>query len=144
MTTHSDTRTTAGDIMTRDVVTISPDNSIGTAALTMRVHDIGALPVVDDRGRLLGLITDRDIVIHGVADEADPANTRVDALGLSLPRTVADDVELATVHEVMRSARVRRLPVVRGRDLVGMISISDLVRHSPGAEILQTEEILLA
>jgi CBS domain-containing protein len=112
--------------MTASVVTVSRDTPLADAARLMRDSDVGPLPVADE-GRLVGVLTDRDITIRAVADGRDPFSTRVDEV--MTPKVVCcldtDDVEHAA--EMMQSAQLRRLLVVSedGR-LAGIVSLGDL------------------
>jgi CBS domain-containing protein len=114
------------EAMTPSVVTVSRDTPLADAARLMRDSDVGPLPVADE-GRLVGVLTDRDITIRAVADGRDPFSTRVDEV--MTPKVVCcldtDDVEHAA--EMMQSAQLRRLLVVSedGR-LAGIVSLGDL------------------
>ena len=112
------------DVMTPNPRTVSPDDSIQNAARIMRDEDTGAIPVVEN-GRPVGLVTDRDIVVRAVADGAqldrpvrDIATTNIVA--------VSPDMSTREANELMREHQVRRLPVVDGDRLVGMVSLGDL------------------
>jgi CBS domain-containing protein len=112
--------------MTPAVVTVSRDTPLADAARLMRDSDVGPLPVADG-GRLVGVLTDRDITIRAVAEGKDPFSTRVDEV--MTPKVVccldSDDVERAA--ELMQSAQLRRLLVVSddGR-LAGIVSLGDI------------------
>ena len=114
------------DVMTPDVSFVEPGTPILEIARKMRDNDIGSMPVVED-GRLVGMVTDRDIVVRVVADGADlGSKTARDAMS---PRVLYcfDDEELEAVLENMGDQQVRRLPVVnRDKRLVGMVSLGDL------------------
>jgi CBS domain-containing protein len=114
------------DIMTREVATVDPKASIALAARSMRDHDVGCLPVVEGE-RLIGMITDRDIVVRGVAEALDPHRAGVrEAMSATAvacsPEQPVDDAEA-----LMGAHRISHLPVVdrRGR-LVGLVSLRDL------------------
>lgn len=116
--------TTVKDVMTRNVKIISPDQNLRDAAMAMAKHDIGALPV-GDHGRLIGLITDRDIAIKGVArgKAADTAVRDVMCAGI---RYCFEDEDIVAVADNMADLGVRRLPVVnREKELVGIVSLSN-------------------
>jgi CBS domain-containing protein len=121
----------ASDLMSRDVLTVYPDDRVGYAARQMRDMDCGALPVVDREGRLIGMITDRDITMRLVANEADTHNAIVaDCMTDGAFASHADD----SVRECMRQMsrhRIRRLPIVNDRgQVIGVISQGDLARHA--------------
>ena len=117
------------DIMTDRAVTVGPMEPIAAAARLMKRHNLGALPVCDDTGRLRGVITDRDIATRCVAGDLDPADTAVREImsrGIATCRA-EDDVDDAL--RTMGTERVRRLPVVSGGKVVGMVSLGDLARR---------------
>jgi len=127
------------DVMTPNPRTVSPDDSIQNAARIMRDEDTGAIPVVEN-GRTIGLVTDRDIVVRAVADGGrldrpvrDIATTNIVA--------VTPDMSTREANELMREHQVRRLPVVEGDRLVGMVSLGDLAvkesRESRSGETLE-------
>lgn len=111
--------------MTQTPHTISPDLNAADAAGLMRSEDIGALPVVDD-GKLVGLITDRDLVLRVLADRKDPMECRVGDILTRSPVTVTPDMKLSEARELMEEHKVRRLPVMKGEELVGILSIGDV------------------
>ena len=121
----------AGELMSRDVITVYPEDRIGYAARLMRDYDFGALPVVDREGRLIGMITDRDISMRLVANEADTHNTVVaDCMTDGAFACHAED----SVRECMRQLsrhRIRRLPIINDwGHVVGIVSQGDLARHA--------------
>jgi CBS domain-containing protein len=121
----------ARDVMTRDVVTLHPSDSIERAARLMRECDCGAIPVVDDDGRLLGMITDRDITIRLVARGIDIRNALVDDAMTDDSLACHLDDPLEDCMRVMSRHKIRRLPLVddRGR-VVGIISQADLAEYA--------------
>ena len=116
------------DLMNPSVVTIEPGSSAALAARLISRHNVGALPVCGDDRRLRGVVTDRDIVLRCVAAEEDPAQTPVRDIMTRGCATVspADDCREAT--RLMSQHQVRRLPVVEGGKLVGVISLGDVAR----------------
>jgi CBS domain-containing protein len=128
------------EAMTPEVVTVPPEALLVDAARLMRDSDIGPLPVCED-GRLLGVLTDRDITVRAVASGKDPRSTRV--AEVMTPEVVSclesDDVRRAA--EVMQSAQLRRLLVVSpdGR-LAGIVSLGDLALQT-GDEVLTGETL---
>lgn len=114
------------DLMTQSVVTITPGESAALAARLLARHNVGALPVCGEDGRLRGIVTDRDIVLRCVAAEEDPGHTCVRDIMSRNCATVepGDDAREAT--RMMASAQVRRLPVTQEGRVVGMISLGDL------------------
>jgi CBS domain-containing protein len=113
------------DAMTPTVETASPSDSLSEAAQTMKAADIGALPVVD-RGRLVGVLTDRDIVMRAVAEGADVNSVEVGAIASRDPVTTTPEESLDTALALMAEHRVRRLPVVADGMLVGVLAQADV------------------
>jgi CBS domain-containing protein len=114
------------DVMTADVSFVEPTTPILEIARKMRDHDIGSTPVVDNE-RLVGMVTDRDIVVRIVADGGDPrVKTARDAMSPGVLYCF-DDESVEAVLENMGDQQIRRLPVVnRGKRLVGVVSLGDL------------------
>jgi CBS domain-containing protein len=124
-------------IMTRDVRLLSPNNTIREAATLMAEIDAGALPV-GENDRLVGMVTDRDIVVRGVA-LGKPIDTRVSAVMSREMLYCFDTDEIDNVARNMGKAQVRRLPVVNSdKRLVGIVSLGDLARKDDPATIGQT------
>lgn len=121
----------AGDLMSRNVLTVYPDDRIGYAARLMRDNDFGALPVVDQEGRLIGILTDRDISMRLVANEADTHNTIVaDFMTDGAFACHADDPIRECMRQMSRH-QVRRLPIVNDwGQVVGIVTQGDLARHA--------------
>lgn len=116
------------DIMTDRLIVVGQQEPIASAARLMKRHNLGALPVCDDDGRLRGLITDRDIVIRCVAADMDPADTKIREIMSRGITTCAAGEDVDDVVRTMGAEQVRRLPVVDGGKLVGMVSLGDLTR----------------
>ena len=112
------------DVMTPNPRTLSPDDSIQNAARLMRDEDTGAIPLVEN-GRPIGLVTDRDIVVRAVADGGQ-LNRPVRDIATTNLVAVTPDMSTREANELMREHQVRRLPVVEGERLVGMVSLGDL------------------
>jgi CBS domain-containing protein len=112
------------DVMTPNPRTLSPNDSIQSAARLMRDEDTGAIPVVDN-GRPVGLVTDRDIVVRAVADGGQLDRPVRDIATTNLV-AVTPDMSTREANELMREHQIRRLPVIEGERLVGMVSIGDL------------------
>ncbi|HJQ39387.1 MAG TPA: CBS domain-containing protein [Thermoanaerobaculia bacterium] len=114
------------DVMTPNPDCISSDASIQDAARIMKEKDTGVVPVVDGK-RVVGLITDRDIVVRGIAEGKDLSSCRVDELMTKSVRSVREDAPVDEVLTLMSSSEIRRVPVVNGQDeIVGIISIGDI------------------
>jgi CBS domain-containing protein len=120
-----------GDVMTRDPRTVSLGDSLAGAARIMKEEDVGSLPVVDADGRLVGILTDRDIVVRVVAEAVDAQAAKVgDAASRDLVTASAQD-DLVEALEVMARHRVRRLPIVDDGRLVGVIAQADVALEAP-------------
>ena len=117
------------DIMSDNVVSISPDEPVSAAAKLLKSRNIGALPVCDGSGRLRGIITDRDIVTRCVALDTDPRDVKVSELMSRGVITAGPFDELEQAVRIMSGDQVRRIPVVDGGKLVGMVSLCDMARN---------------
>lgn len=121
----------ANDRHIRDVMTPNPEcvtekDSIRDVARIMKDKDTGVVPVVDGR-KIIGLITDRDIVVRGVAEGKDISTVRVNELMTKSVRTVREDSSVNDALELMSHADIRRVAVVNSNDeLVGIVSIGDI------------------
>jgi CBS domain-containing protein len=116
------------DIMTDRIAYVGPDASVEQAAQLMQKHNVGSVPVVDHQG-LVGIVTDRDIVVRGIAHGRDAANTPVSEVMTSEIHSVTQDMSLSQVAEIMSQYQVRRVPVVEENRLVGIVSLGDLATH---------------
>lgn len=116
---------TVSDLMTRDPETVEADESVLEAARRMRDADSGDVIVLDN-GRVVGILTDRDIAIRVVAEGKDSSTPVRDACSASDLQTVGPDTSLAQAVQLMRSHAVRRLPVVENDQAVGILSLGDL------------------
>jgi CBS domain-containing protein len=108
----------------KQVETIEVEATLAEAAQMMADHNVGALIVTDGRD-IAGIVTDRDLVVRGLAHKL-PAESRIDAVMTLDPVLVDVDCSLEDVVEVFRTHAVRRLPVIRGGELAGMITCDDL------------------
>ena len=117
------------DLMTRNVMTVNLNDRVSTAGRLMWECDCGALPVVDDSGRTIGMITDRDICMSAVLQDRSPSTIPVsEAMSRELHACMARD-DLASAEDLMRRHQIRRIPVldVDGHP-VGILSLADVVR----------------
>ena len=119
---------TIRDIMTRDVEKAAPETSLRDAAQLMRSRDIGSLPVCEGR-RVIGVVTDRDIAVRGVAEGRDPGSTPVREVMSTAVVSVREDADLADAERLMHDRQLRRLPVVDDHgELVGYLAMARLAR----------------
>lgn len=117
--------TTVSDVMTRDVRSLSPTDTVAAAAQAMEQLDVGVIPVCED-DKLLGVVTDRDIVIRAVAQGLDGDTPLSKVMSTDVHTARADD-DMDTVLADMASRQIRRLPVLDGEErLIGIISIGDI------------------
>jgi CBS domain-containing protein len=111
------------DVMTRNPRTVTPNDSIQNAAQIMRDEDTGVVPVVDN-GRPVGVVTDRDIVVRAVAD--GQVNRPIREIVTSAVVSATPDMSTREAAQLMSEHQIRRLPVVEGERLVGIVSLGDL------------------
>ena len=116
------------ELMTRDPKTLQPQSTCSDAAALMKREDCGSLPIVKD-GKLVGIVTDRDIVIRGVAGGKDMTKLAVSEIMTAGPATVTPDTTAEDASKIMQTKQVRRLPVVENGRLVGILAIGQLARH---------------
>lgn len=123
------------ELMTRDPKCIGPDGSIAQAARQMKNGGIGYLPVCD-AGRLLGVMTDRDIVVRAVAENLDSAKTAARAVMTADPVWCYDYEKLEEAVQLMEGWRIRRVPVLDiDHKLVGVLSLDDIARPANRREL---------
>ena len=121
------------DVMTRGVAAVGQQTIVREAAMRMRQDNIGSIPIVED-GRLLGVLTDRDIAVRVVAEADANAEMPVRDVMSKGAYTVHEDDDIGAAAELMARHQVRRLPVVdREEHLVGMVSLADLAQEAPEA-----------
>jgi CBS domain-containing protein len=111
--------------MTAEPRSIEPSQPVLEAARLMRDEDVGSLPVTEE-GRLIGMITDRDIVIRVVAEGMKPESATVGEASSRDPVSVEPDYDLSEALQLMARHQVRRLPVVEGERLVGILAQADV------------------
>jgi CBS domain-containing protein len=114
--------------MTSNPESCSPQASVVDAAKVMAKEDVGPIPVVDS-GRLVGILTDRDIVVRVVAEGRDPQSTSVGEVASADLATVSPDEDLDRALQLLTERQVRRLPVVEGETLVGVVAQADIARQ---------------
>jgi CBS domain-containing protein len=119
----------------------STDNLVDVAK-KMRDLDVGALPICGDDDRLKGMITDRDIVVKCVADGTDPSTVQADSFAEGKPVTIGADDSVEEALRTMTEHGVRRLPVIDGHDLVGMVSQADIAKNLPDDQVAQLVEAI--
>lgn len=123
--------TTAREIMTGDATCVSSEETLVEAARKMADLQVGALPICGEDNRLAGVLTDRDIVVRCIADGGDPSAMRAADLAEGKPVTIGADDSVEDALRTMKEHGVRRLPVIDGHELVGMVSQADVARNLP-------------
>jgi CBS domain-containing protein len=122
---EADMATTVNEVMTHDPRTISKDDTLADAAKHMKDGDVGAV-LVEDGGKLAGIVTDRDIVVRAVADGRAPSSVAASEVCTGSVHTVTPDQPLEEAIRLMRDQDVRRAPVVQDGRPVGILSLGDL------------------
>jgi CBS domain-containing protein len=127
--------------MTTEPTTVEASADAVEAARLMASENVGSLPVTED-GELVGIVTDRDLVLHVLAKDADPHKLTIAAICSSNPVVASPDESLSEALERMAREQVRRLPVVEERRLVGILAQADVSRSaSPDETGRMVEEI---
>ncbi|MFF8900302.1 CBS domain-containing protein [Streptomyces lydicus] len=129
----------ARDIMTGGVRCVGAHESLQDAARMMRDLDVGALPICGDNNKLMGLITDRDIVVTCCAEGVDPATVQAGSLGGEL-HWIDAEADASDVLETMENHHIKRLPVIdvkNGHRLVGMITEANLAKNLSDRQIAE-------
>jgi len=126
----------ARDIMTPGADWIDIDLTVEEAAKKMASDDIGAMPICNGEGQLQGMITDRDIVVKVLAAGKDPSTVKVSELA-DQPEvvTIGADDPVEEALRTMKKHAVRRLPVIDGTELVGMVAQADIARNLPETKV---------
>jgi CBS domain-containing protein len=124
---------TARQIMSSDAQCVIENETIAEAAQKMKSLDVGALPICGEDDRLKGMLTDRDIVVKVLADGKDPSETTVGEFTQGKPVTIGADDSAEEALRTMTEHKVRRLPVIDGHELIGVLSQGDLATEL-GAE----------
>ena len=127
--------TTVADVMTRGVRTMSPSDTVVKAAQAMDELNVGVIPVCDG-DKLVGVVTDRDIVVRGVAQECDAKTTKLADVMSTNVRCATEDQDVDEVLGEMADSQIRRLPVVDAQKrLVGIVTLGDIADKDPENEI---------
>ena len=116
------------DLMSKSVVTITPEESAALAARLLSRHELGALPVCAADGTLAGIVTDRDIITRCVAAGEEPGRVPVRDIMSPAPSVITPETPVSAAARLMAQRQVRRLPVVEQGYVVGMLSLGDLAR----------------
>ncbi len=127
------------DVMTPNPRTVTPNDTIQSTARLMRDEDTGVIPVVEN-GRAIGMVTDRDIVVRALAEGSQPSRPIREVITNAVV-TARPDMSTREAAQLMSEHQIRRLPVVEGERLVGIVSLGDLAvkegRDSRSGDTLQ-------
>jgi CBS domain-containing protein len=121
------------DVMTESVVTATPDTSVREVAEIMRERNVGSVVLVEDR-RPVGFVTDRDLAVSVLADGRDPSDRACDHASAPVV-TAAPDMDVTEAAELMVEHGIRRLPVLEGGELIGIVTLDDLAVRTGDAEL---------
>jgi CBS domain-containing protein len=119
----------ARDVMTPGAECVGENDSILDAAKRLAELDVGAMPICGEDDRLKGMLTDRDIVVRVLAEGKDPGSTTAGELAQGKPVTIGADDSVDEALRTMKDHKVRRLPVIDGHDLVGIVSQADVATN---------------
>lgn len=134
--------TVARDIMSPGAECIGAEDSVLEAARKMKSLSVGALPICGTDDRLKGVLTDRDIVVKVLGADRDPERTKAGELAQGEAVTIGADDDSEEIFATMAHHRVRRLPVIDGHRLVGMVALADVARALPDPQVGQLLEVL--
>lgn len=124
----------ARDVMTGGAECIGESDSVLDAAKMLADLDVGAVPICGEDNRLKGMLTDRDIAVHVVAQGKDPSQTTAGELGDGKPVTIGADDSVSLALQTMAEHKVRRLPVIDGHELIGVLSQADIAANADEEE----------
>lgn len=113
------------DIMSSEIVSLKAEDSIETAAQLMKQYDVGAIPVCDNN-HVVGIVTDRDIVLRSVATAQNTKQQKISTIMTTDPTVIRPDMDVKNAASVMSHRQIRRLAVVENDTLVGMVSLADI------------------
>jgi CBS domain-containing protein len=133
---------TAREVMTGGAECVGENETLEDAAQKMKDLDVGQLPICGEDNRLKGVVTDRDIVIKCLAAGGDPRQMKAGELGEGKPVTIGADDSIEEAVKTMKEHQVRRLPVIDGHDLVGMVSQADIARNWPDDRVGELLEVI--
>lgn len=119
---------TVADVMTKDVVTIEGDRVVLEAAKLMRLKQFSSL-VVTDGGKTAGIVTERDLVRKVLAEDRDPSKILIYQIMSTNLVTATPETSIEAASKIMTEHRVRRLPVIKDGELLGIVTASDIARH---------------
>jgi len=113
------------DIMSTDIVSLNSEDSIERAAQMMKQFDVGSIPVCNQE-KLIGVVTDRDITLRSVAAGSDSTHQKINDVMTSNPVTGSPDMDVHDAARIMSEQQIRRLPIIKNNNLVGIVSLGDI------------------
>ncbi|KFU77055.1 CBS domain-containing protein [Amycolatopsis lurida] len=134
--------TTARDIMTANATCVSASETVLDAAKKMAAESVGALPICGEDGKLQGMLTDRDIVVKVLAEGKDPRALHASELAQGEAVTIGADDDAEEIMRTMANHKVRRLPVIDGHKLVGIVAQADVAKALPNPDSGELVEAL--
>ena len=135
---------TAREVMSGGADCVGENDTVADAAKKLAELDVGAMPICGEDERLKGMLTDRDIVVKVLAEGKDPSDTQVGELAQGKPVTIGADDSVEEALATMTEHKVRRLPVIDGHDLIGVVSQADLATELPDDQIGDLVEAISA
>lgn len=135
---------TAREVMSGRPECVGEDETVLEAAKKLADLDVGSMPICDEDNRLKGMLTDRDIVVKVLAAGKDPGATTAGELGQGEPVTIGADDSVDEALSRMTANKVRRLPVIDGQDLVGIVSQADLATNIDEEKVGELVEAISA
>src|SRR4051812_3701881 len=135
---------TAREVMTGGAECIGENETVVEAAKKMAQLDVGALPICGEDDRLKGMLTDRDIAIKVLAQDKDASSTKAGELGEGKPVTIGADDSVEEALRTMKENKIRRLPVIDGHELVGIVTQGDLATHIDEEQVGELVEVISA
>ena len=117
------------EVMSADCQCVGENETVLDAAKKLKELNVGSMPICGEDDRLKGMLTDRDIVVKVLAEDRDPASTTAGELGEGKPVTIGADDSIDEALRTMAEHKVRRLPVIDGHDLVGIVAQADIARN---------------
>ena len=125
------------DCMSKNIVYVTKENTVQEIADLMSKHHIGSVPVCDNNRHVLGIVTDRDIILRTIASKKDIGSARAEEVMTKDVIKTSEDTDASWVSEIMSKNQIRRVPVVENEKLVGIVSVGDLAKNNdfPNTEV---------
>ena len=133
---------TAREIMTEGCECAGENDTVADAAKKLKELGVGSMPICGEDDRLKGMITDRDIVVKVIAEGRDPSSVKVGELGEGKPVTIGADDSVSEAIKTMTEHQIRRLPVIDGHELVGIVSQADLAKNAEEDDVGELVEAI--